>query len=114
MPFPPDSGAPASDFSPPGYDRSVIDTVWEYGNSIPGNDPALWRKDQFGAWMNRLDYGQRHSEFGWEICDLGPSRGAIGLAALRPMQWQNYLDQVAAFTRGRFASDGPRNAGRLV
>lgn len=109
-----DPGAPSSDFSPQGYDPAMIETVWEYGDRIPGNDPALWRKDQFGAWMHRLDYGRRHSDFGWEICDQGPGRGASGLAALRPMQWQNYLDQVAALTRGRLSSDGHRGPRRLV
>ncbi|MCB1076525.1 MAG: hypothetical protein KDM63_10405 [Verrucomicrobiae bacterium] len=109
-----DDDSAASDFSHQGYERTVIDSVWEYGDAIPGNDPALWRKDQFGAWMHRLDFGQRHSEYGWEICDLGPGRGAAGLAALRPMQWQNYLDQVAALTRSRITADGLRNVRKLV
>lgn len=104
----------SSDFSSIGYDPLVIETVWENGDSIPGNDPALWRKDQFGAWMHRYDYGKRHSEFGWEICDLSAGRGPGGLAALRPMQWQNYVDQVAALTRSRVTADGPRNVRKLV
>ncbi|MCB1063707.1 MAG: hypothetical protein KDN20_12390 [Verrucomicrobiae bacterium] len=105
---------PESDFSAQGYDRALIDSVWENGDRIAGNDPALWRKDQFGAWMHRLDYGKRHSEFGWEICDLSAGRGNGGLAALRPMQWQNYVDQVAALTRSRMTADGSRNVRKLV
>ncbi len=103
-----------SDFSTQGYDRELIESVWENGDRIAGNDPDLWRKDQFGAWMNRLDYGRRHSEFGWEICDLSGGRGSGGLAALRPMQWQNYVDQVAALTRSRMTADGLRNVRKLV
>lgn len=104
----------ASDFSDPGYEPSVIATVWENGDVIPGNDRDLWRKDQFGAWIHRLDYGKRHSEFGWEICDLAAGRGPGGLAALRPMHWQNYIDQVAALTRHRVTAEGLRNVRRLV
>lgn len=104
----------SSDFSDPGYDGAVIRTVWDNGDPIPGNDPDLWRKDQFGAWIHRLDYGKRHSEFGWEICDLSAGRGAGGLAALRPMHWQNYIDQVAALTRRRVTAEGIRNVRKLI
>ena len=104
----------SSDFSDPGYDHSVIAGVWANGDAIPGNDPDLWRKDQFGAWIHRLDYGKRHSEFGWEICDLTAGRGPGGLAALRPMHWQNYIDQVAALTQSRVTAEGIRNVRKLV
>lgn len=104
----------SSDFSSPGYDEMLVESAWENGDRINGNDPALWRKDQFGAWICRSQYGRRHSEFGWEICDLSAGRGNGGLAALRPMQWQNYLDQVAALTRSRMTADGGRNVRRLV
>ena len=104
----------ASDWSSSGYDRGVIDSVWQFAEIVAGNDPALWRKDEFGAWINRLDYGHRHSQFGWEICDIARSRAATGLSALRPMQWQNYLDQVAALTQSRITAEGTRNVRRLL
>lgn len=101
---------PASDFSSPrGYDRTVIDLVWAAGDQVEGNDPELWRKDTCGAWMHRQEYGRRKSEFGWEICDPG-----AGSDSLRPMQWQNYLDQVAALTRSHITADGLRNRRKLV
>ena len=106
--------APETEFSPAGYDRAVIETVWDYAESIPGNDIALWRKDEFGAWIHRADYGNRRSEFGWEICDLSAGRGSGGLAVLRPMQWQNYIDQVAALTQSRMTADGLRNVRKLI
>lgn len=107
-------GRPATDFAPVGYERGVIDTVWNYAAVIVGNDPDLWRKDESGAWIHRHDYGRRRSEFGWEICDLNPGRGGGGVAALRPMQWQNYLDQIAAMTQSRVTADGLRNARKLL
>ena len=36
-----------------GYDREVVERVWGYAQVIPGNDPAVWRKDEFGAWIHR-------------------------------------------------------------
>lgn len=106
--------APESEFGSQPYDRATIETVWDYAEAITGNDPFLWRKDEYGAWIYRPDYGKRQSEFGWEICDLSAGRGAGGIAALRPMQWQNYIDQVAALTQSRMTADGLRNVRKLI
>ncbi len=96
------------------YDRAIVQSVWRFADTVAGNDPDLWRKDEFGAWINRLNYGKRQSEFGWEICDVSLGRGNMGLMALRPMQWQNYLDQVAAMTQSRITADGLRNTRKLL
>lgn len=103
-----------SQWSTPGYDRSIIESVWQFAETVTGNDPGLWRKDEFGAWINRLDYGRRHSQFAWEICDIGTARSSSTLSALRPMQWQNYLDQVAAMTQSRITADGKHNVRQLL
>ena len=73
------------------YDREVVLRVWEYAEIVPGNDADLWRKDEFGNWIHRLDYGRRESEFGWEIFDPGVGRHAQGVYAMRPMQWESFL-----------------------
>ena len=97
-----------------GYDRELVDRVWQTAHVIAGNDPALWRKDEHGAWINRLAYRDRRSEFGWEIADSGFTLRSFGLAALRPMQWQNYVEQLAAANSGVITADGLRNARRLL
>jgi len=38
-----------------GYDLEVIRRVWTLAQTIPGNDPEVWRKDEFGAWIHRAD-----------------------------------------------------------
>jgi len=96
-----------------GYDREIVARVWKFATAIGGNDPELWRKDEFGAWIQRLDYGNRHSEFGWEVCDTSLGRGDSGIVALRPMQWQNYVDHVAAVTQSKITADGLRNVRKL-
>lgn len=81
-----------------GYERELIQNVWEFAEIISGNDAALWRKDEFGDWIYRLDYGRRNSEFGWEIFDPGVGRHAQGVYAMRPMQWQSYIRQYETFS----------------
>jgi len=98
-----------------GYDEEVIERVWAYAQAVPGNDPAVWRRDEFGAWIHHADQGNRQSEFGWEIAECGYRLAAHGLARLRPMQWQNYLDfMVADRQRSVVTADGLRNTRKLV
>lgn len=105
---------PATEWGFRGYDREVVDRAWARAEIITGNDAELWRKDECGAWMYRLDYGRRDSSFGWEILDPSLGRGDGGIAALRPLQWQNYLDALAAETQSRVTADGLRNVRRLI
>lgn len=101
--------------SPEGYDAEVVRSVWTLAQMVAGNDPEVWRKDEFGAWIHRQAYRNRHSDFGWEIADYGYSRRALGIASLRPMQWQNHLDfMVAARHQAVITADGLRNARRLL
>ncbi len=104
----------STDWSPAGYDREVIDRVWRQAGEIAGNDSALWRKDECGAWIYRLDYGRRHSDFGWEIHDPTVGlRGGGAVLSLRPLHWQNYLDRQATQTQSRVTADGLRNTRQL-
>lgn len=104
----------ATDWSSAGYDRETIDRVWNQATEIAGNDPVLWRKDECGAWIYRLDYGRRHSDFGWEVHDPTVGlRGGGAVLALRPLHWQNYLDRLASQTQSRVTADGLRNMRQL-
>ncbi len=97
------------------YPREVVEQVWQLAQVIPGNDPAVWRKDEFGAWLHRQEYRNRNSEFGWEIADGGYRMRKMGLASLRPMQWQNHVDfLVASRHQAVVTADGLRNSRRLI
>lgn len=98
-----------------GYDAEVVRRVWGLARCIPGNDPEVWRKDEFGAWIHRHEYRNRHSEFGWEIADYSHQRRGGAVASLRPMQWQNHVDFLVAERNPAVVSaDGLRNARRLL
>ena len=97
-----------------GYDREVVERVWQSARVVTGNDPSVWRKDEHGAWIHRLAYRNRHSEFGWEIADCAFTLPGCGVAALRPAQWQNHLDFLVASRTSVVTADGLRNARRLL
>lgn len=48
-------------------------TVWEKGHIVPGLDPAVWRKDDYDNLIRWSDYGDRDSDYGWEIDHQFPS-----------------------------------------
>lgn len=98
-----------------GYDREVIERVWRLAQVVSGNDPVVWRRDEFGAWIHRQEYRNRNSEFGWEIADCGFRPGVCGIATLRPMHWENHLDYLAGHQRlAVMRADGLRNVRRLI
>ena len=49
------------------FSEKTIQDVWEKGTVVAKYDSAKWRKDQCGAWISRSQYGNRDSQYGWEI-----------------------------------------------
>ena len=62
--------------------------VWNKGMVIPNWDPAVWRWDAYGRVIKYDCYGDRSSNFGWEM-DHHPIPQALGGADnvlnLRPL-----------------------------
>jgi hypothetical protein len=73
------------------WSQDTITRVWEKGRPVYGENPRRFRKDACGAWIAGAHYGDRQSEFGWDIVRLDP-RGNGSLENLIPLQWQNGVD----------------------
>lgn len=73
------------------WTEDEIQTIWEKGAIVSGNDKDIWRKDQCGAWICRALYGKRDNMYGWEIDHKKPvsKGGADTLSNARPLQWAN-------------------------
>jgi len=74
------------------FTKETIDAVWRKGRIVPGNDPNVTRKDACGAWIRRIEYGNRQSQYGWEIDHIDPN-GSDALSNLQPLQWENNVDK---------------------
>ena len=70
------------------YSEEDIQAVWEKGRIVSNNDPNVWRKDECNAWIKRTEYGNRDSQYGWEIDHIDP-KGSDDIENLRPLQWEN-------------------------
>lgn len=73
------------------FSEETVQAVWEKGQIVPNNDKNIFRKDQCGAWIQRNQYGNIDSQYGWEIDHKKPKSkgGSDHLSNLQPLQWEN-------------------------
>jgi hypothetical protein len=93
------------------YSEDTIQKVWEKGTVVSDNDPKVWRQDQCKAWIGREYYGNRQSQYGWEIDHIQPESegGGDELSNLRPLQWQNNASKQAGRLVCVVTSSGKEN-----
>ena len=79
--------------------QEKINNAWEQASVLDGRDKEVWRRDPCGALIKRDDYGNRSSEYGWEIDHVVSKAFLIEAGAseeeidnqdnLRAMHWAN-------------------------
>ncbi len=96
------------------FTNEEINNVWEKGSIVSDNNPDEWRKDQCGAWIGFKFYGNRNSQYGWEIDHINPESGggSNNLANLRPLQWENNANKQAGRLGCAVTSFGNQNVRR--
>ena len=63
--------------------------AWNRAALVPGRDRNELRRDDYGLYIRFSDYGDRDSEFGWEIDHIVPlARGGLDIDRnLRALHW---------------------------
>lgn len=74
------------------WTQAEINAVWQNGIIVSGYDPAEYRKDCCGTWIEYSKYGKNiEGDCCWEIDHIRPvsSGGSDDISNLQPLQWQN-------------------------
>jgi hypothetical protein len=99
------------------FDEKTINAVWAKGQTAGSNDPADYKKDECGAWIYFSHYGNKGSQYGWEIDYITSVKhvGSDNLNNLRPLQWQNYAckgsGELACIVTANKTNNGPTKTG---
>lgn len=95
------------------FSDEIKKLVWDKAQVVEEYDPNSIRKDPCGAFIIWNQYGNRVSDFGWEIDHVFPTSlgGGDELDNLRAMHWENNNAKGDDFPsyRAVVTSDGNKN-----
>lgn len=77
------------------FSAATVQTVWDKGRSISGQDSREWRLDACGKTIQRSKHGDTASQYGWEVDHINPvaKGGTDDLTNLRPLLWSLNRDK---------------------
>ena|SRR3990167_3358450 len=74
------------------FTQEQLKQIWFKAESAGAeNDQKGFRKDKCEAWIKWSEYGNRNSQYGWEVDHIIPSEngGSDAISNLRALHWKN-------------------------
>lgn len=96
------------------FNAETVADVWSKAQKDSDeNEKNGFRKDQCGAWIKKSEYGNRQSDYGWEIDHITPESkdGSDNLSNLRPLHWKNNASRQDGRLTCPVKSSGTKNTG---
>jgi hypothetical protein len=96
------------------FSEELVWNVWSKALVVSVSDALVWRKDDCGAWIVRGAYGNKDSQYGWEIDHIIPRSqdGTDDISNLRPLQWENVSHAKDKSLKCRVSAEGTENVKR--
>lgn len=91
-----------------GLDPAIKMAVWEKAVIVPNFNPAVYRKDRFGAWIKWDDFECNKVEFSlsWSAVQENIAQPGNSADCLVPVQWENALIHESESDNGRVTASG--------
>jgi hypothetical protein len=71
------------------YTEDVILKVWQKGQIDEYNIPNNFRKDSCGAWIERVEYENINSSYGWHVEEKNQDLNSDDISNLYPFHSKN-------------------------
>ena len=95
------------------YAEDLILKVWQKGQIDEYNIPNNFRKDNCGAWIERIEYENVNSPFGWYIDKINRDLDSDDLVNLYPVHSKNSVRNHDGTINCKVTSLGITNVERI-
>jgi hypothetical protein len=95
------------------YSEDVILKVWQKAQIDEYNIPNNFRKDNCGAWIERTEYENSNSAFGWNIDKINQELGSDDISNLYPVHSKNNVRNHDGTINCKVTSLGTTNVEKL-